>query len=216
MGIVGHRFTLPLSAVGYTVAGFLAIKFVAFLILSGKISSREIGSLLANTSENEKKPKPAAVYAICILCGIVMLAVAYTMAIQGMVWYDLRAMLATLLLGLWGTILLFYGMRVLIALLVKQERKIGSSTYSRSVKFRETYPPVHLHGHQLAADSGGSVLLWRRYWNCRYQSAKRGSCAGLYISGLSHRTPPGVSPHLQAVLEENGLDAQFSHLLKCG
>ena len=55
MGIVGHQFNLFLPAIGFTVAGFLAIKLVAFLILSGKISRQEIGSLLANSSGNEKK-----------------------------------------------------------------------------------------------------------------------------------------------------------------
>lgn len=54
MGIIGHRFTLSLPAIGFTVAGFLAIKLMAFLILSGKFSRQEIGSLLANSSGNEK------------------------------------------------------------------------------------------------------------------------------------------------------------------
>ncbi|NLL54682.1 MAG: ABC transporter permease [Clostridiales bacterium] len=215
MGIVGHRFTLPLSAVGYTVAGFLAIKFVAFLILSGKISSREIGSLLANTSENEKKQKPAAVYAICILCGIVMLAVAYTMAIQGMVWYDLRAMLATLLLGLWGTILLFYGMRVLIALLVKagkENRKLHVFT------LRQIQENV-IHQSTSMAISSLLILAALCCFGAGIGIAGTNRQSGDHVLDYTfqdYRTEPRREflPYLQAVLEENGLDAQFSHLLE--
>ena len=57
MGIIGHQFTFSLSAVCFTIAGFLAIKLAAFLILSGKISRQEIGTLLAHSSGNEKKSK---------------------------------------------------------------------------------------------------------------------------------------------------------------
>ena len=51
--------------------------------------------------------------------GIVMLGAAYAMAIQGIAWQTAPMMMLTLALGLFGTILLFYGMRAFIALLVK-------------------------------------------------------------------------------------------------
>lgn len=50
MGIIGHRFTLSLSAVLFTILGFLVIKLFAFLILSGNITRQEIGSLMAPIS----------------------------------------------------------------------------------------------------------------------------------------------------------------------
>ena len=43
LGIMGHRFTLSLSAIGWTAVGFLLIKLLASLILSGKIVREEIG-----------------------------------------------------------------------------------------------------------------------------------------------------------------------------
>lgn len=49
-----------------------------------------------------------------------MLAVAYYMAIQGIAWTKVSMMGLTLLLGIVGTMLLFYGMRALIALIVKK------------------------------------------------------------------------------------------------
>ena len=47
MGIIGHHFSLSWSAIKWTLAGFLGIKLLALLILSGKISRQEIGTLLS-------------------------------------------------------------------------------------------------------------------------------------------------------------------------
>lgn len=69
LGIVGHRFTLSLSAIGWTAVGFLAIKLLASLILSGKIVREEIGALLTETPEGTKKQRPAAVYAAALVLG---------------------------------------------------------------------------------------------------------------------------------------------------
>ena len=43
-GIIGHQFSLSWSAIEWTLAGFLAIKLTALLILSGRISRQEIGT----------------------------------------------------------------------------------------------------------------------------------------------------------------------------
>ena len=114
LGIVGHRFTLSLSAIGWTAVGFLAIKLLASLILSGKIVREEIGALLTETPEGTKKQRPAAVYAAALVLGTALLAGAYTFAILGYAWSGLRYMAGTIALGVAGTLLLFYGLRVII------------------------------------------------------------------------------------------------------
>lgn len=125
MGIIGHQFVVSGPALAFTVVGFLGIKLAAFLILSGKISREEIASLLADTTPNTKKQKPAAVYVISAVLGMVMLVTAYYMAIRGIAWSMPHRMLLTMLIGIVGTILLFYGMRAIIALLVKGGRSDG-------------------------------------------------------------------------------------------
>lgn len=62
MGIIGHRFTLSLSAVLFTILGFLVIKLFAFLILSGNITRQEISPLMAPISNNAKRQKPTFIY----------------------------------------------------------------------------------------------------------------------------------------------------------
>ena len=119
MGIIGHRFSLSGSALIFTIAGFLIIKLAAFSILSTKICLQEIGSLLGDESENTKKQKPHFVYILALLGGLVLLAAAYTMAIRGTAWQIPGMMFVTELSGFFGTLLLFYGMRILVQIFSK-------------------------------------------------------------------------------------------------
>lgn len=123
LGIVGHQISFSMDAVLWTAAGFLLIKFVAFLILSVKISRQEIGSLLVETPDGVKKQMPAFIYAASILLGIICLALAYAMAIHGEAWSDPMLMGLTVILGLWGTITFFWGLRFLIELAVRAGKR---------------------------------------------------------------------------------------------
>ena len=123
LGIIGHQFSLSLSAVLLTIVGFLAIKLAAFLILSAKISRQEIGSLLAEVPEGSKKQRPAVVYGLALLAGICCLGSAYYLAIQGMSWRKVSIMGLTILLGFAGTLLLFYGLRSVFGLILKGEKR---------------------------------------------------------------------------------------------
>lgn len=119
MGIIGHQFSLSGSALIFTIVGFLMIKLVAFSILSTKICFQEIGSLLGDESEITKKQKPQFVYILSLLGGLFLLAAAYTMAIRGTAWQIPGMMFVTELSGFFGTLLLFYGMRILVRIFSK-------------------------------------------------------------------------------------------------
>lgn len=213
MGIIGHQFTLSLPALAFTVGGFLIIKLMAFLILSGSISRQEIGTLLSDTSRNTKKQKPAIVYGFSTLCGIIMLAAAYTMAIRGIAWQEVKIMLLTLLSGIIGTILLFYGMRAIIALLVKSDK---SNRKLHVFNFRQIQENVIQQSTTMAISS---LLILAAL--CCFG-------AGVGIASTSNHTDPHVLdytfddyagenpsqifPKIQTVLEENHLDDRFSAL----
>ncbi len=70
MGIIGHQFSLSWSAIEWTLAGFLAIKLTALLILSGRISRQEIGTLLSQPANRPKKKANAFyfLWAGCCMC----------------------------------------------------------------------------------------------------------------------------------------------------
>lgn len=215
MGIIGHRFTFSLPAVGFTISGFLAIKLAAFLILSSKISRQEIGILLASPSGNEKKDKPAVVYEICAVSGIVMLAAAYAMGIKGIAWYAAGMMLLTLLLGLLGTILLFYGMRAVISFLVKtgkENRKLHVFT------FRQIQENV-IHQSTSMAISSLLILAALCCFGAGIGIAGTSQQEGEHVLDYTFRdysadNPLEVLPHLQTVLKENNLESQFSQLFE--
>lgn len=213
MGIIGHQFTFSLSAVCFTVAGFLAIKLTAFLILSGKISRQEIGTLLAHSSGNEKKQKRAFVYGLCTVLGVIMLAAAYTMAIQGIAWYAADMMLLTMLLGLLGTILLFYGMRAVIALLVKA----GKANRKLHVfSFRQIQENV-IHQSTAMAISSLLILAALCCFGAGISIASANQQGGDHVLDYTFQEdnteePQDALPHLQTVLKENDLESQFSQL----
>lgn len=215
MGIIGHQFTFSLSAVCFTVAGFLAIKLTAFLILSGKISRQEIGTLLAHSSGNEKKQKRAFVYGICTVLGVIMLAAAYTMAIQGIAWYAADMMLLTMLLGLLGTILLFYGMRAVIALLVKA----GKANRKLHVfSFRQIQENV-IHQSTAMAISSLLILAALCCFGAGISIASANQQGGDHVLDYTFQEdnteePQDALPHLQTVLKENDLESQFSQLFE--
>lgn len=215
MGIIGHQFTFSLSAVCFTIAGFLAIKLAAFLILSGKISRQEIGTLLAHSSGNEKKQKPAFVYGICTVLGVIMLAAAYTMAIQGIAWSEADMMLLTMLLGLLGTILLFYGMRAIIALLVKA----GKANRKLHVfSFRQIQENV-IHQSTSMAISSLLILAALCCFGAGIGIASTSQQGGDHVLDYTFREyntedPQDALPHLQTVLKENNLESHFSRLFE--
>lgn len=123
IGIIGHRFSFSIQAALWTIAGFLLIHLTAFLILSGRMTRQEIGSLLVETPAGSKKQLPPFVYASALITGLVCLAAAYGMAIKGISWIHLNQMAFTLLLGFAGTMLLFYGLRFPIGLTASRARK---------------------------------------------------------------------------------------------
>lgn len=153
LGIIGHQFSFSLSALVWTAAGFLAVKMAAFMILSGRISRQEIDSLLREKPEGTKKQQAPVIYALAFAGGVVCLTAAYSMAIRGTSWQQAWKMGLTLFLGFAGTLLLFYGLRSVMALFGKageMQRKL------RMFNFRQLQETVI---HKSASLAVSSVLI---------------------------------------------------------
>ena len=220
MGIIGHKFSLSLPALRFTVAGFLAIKLLAFLILSSKISRQEIGSLLADTAENTKKQMPVFLYGVSAVCGIIMLVAAYTMAICGLAWQNDKMMFLTLLSGFIGTILLFYGMRALIEMLIKTGKSQGKL---RVFNFRQIQENV-IHQSTSMAISSLLILAALCCFGAGIGIASKNSAVRTNNLDYTFLVSSNVLldrkseandklQYLDKFLEENDLDGCFSALL---
>ncbi len=130
LGIIGHRFSLSFMAILFTVIGFLAVKFVAFVLLSARTASKEIGELLTYSPSGVKKMLPKVIYLITSIVGMLFLIKAYHYGISGEAWETTINMGITVLLGSIGTILLFFGMRLFIGIWVNFGSKKKLHTYN--------------------------------------------------------------------------------------
>lgn len=209
LGIVGHQFTLSLSAIGWTAMGFLAIKLLASLILSGKIVREEIGALLTETPEGTKRQRPAAVYAAALVLGAALLAGAYTFAIRGYAWSSLRYMAGTLALGLSGTLLLFYGLRVIIGRLARRGDRAGKL---RVFNFRQVEETV-IHRSGTLAISSLLILAALCCFGAGVATA-RSSRAEAHTLDYTFRSDGQSLDDLRRTLAAGGLDSAFSDIFE--
>ena len=209
LGIVGHQFTLSLSAIGWTAVGFLAIKLLASLILSGKIVRQEIGALLTETPEGTKKQRPAAVYTAALVLGIALLAGAYTFAIRGYAWSSLRYMAGTLALGLSGTLLLFYGLRVIIDRLARRGDRAGKL---RVFNFRQVEETV-IHRSGTLAISSLLILAALCCFGAGVATA-RSSRAETHTLDYTFPTDSKSADAVRETLTAHGLDSAFSDIFE--
>ena len=203
LGIVGHRFALSLPAIGWTAVGFLAIKLLASLILSGKIVRQEIGALLTETPEGTKRQRPAAVYAAALVLGIALLAGAYTSAIRGYAWSGLRYMAGTLALGVAGTLLLFYGLRVIIDRLARRGDRAGKL---RVFNFRQVEETV-IHRSGTLAISSLLILAALCCFGAGVATARSSRAEAHTLDSKSADT-------VRETLTAHGLDSAFSDLFE--
>lgn len=117
LGVIGHKFSLTPIAIVFTVVGFLLVKLIAFIFLSFKVTSKEIGELLTYSPLGVKRQLPKIIYVVFMILGAMMLIKAYQLGISAYAWSNNRTMGVTVFLGGVGTILLFFGARVIIGLI---------------------------------------------------------------------------------------------------
>ncbi len=220
MGIIGHRFSVSLSGVIFTVAGFLLIKLPAFLILSAKISRQEIGALLADSTQNSNKSLSVAVYILAASAGLILLAAAYILAIGGLAWKNDKMMFFTMLSGLTGTILLFYGMRIFIEMLIKTGK---SNKKLRIFNFRQIQENVVRQSASMAISSililaalccfGAGIGIAGKNTAVRTNNLDYTFCVSGNVLLDKKSDANEKLKYMDKILEENNLDEYFSALL---
>lgn len=210
LGIIGHRFTFSPEAVLGTAAGFLIIKLAAFLLISGRIAAQETGALLTDKPSGTKRQLPLPVYWAAAFLGVVLLGTAYGTAISGISWENAKAMGLTLLAGLAGTGLFFFGLRALLGFLaIAGGKRRGLEVFD----YRQLQEQVILRSNTLAVSS----LLMLAALCCFGAGV---GVAGFYGSGERHVLDytfggKGMSAEeCGEILEETGLDAWFSELFE--
>lgn len=124
LGIIGHQFTLSIKAVFFTIVGFFLVKLLALAILSGKIARLEISELLTET-QDEKSKLPGRRSTIWkSILGVLFLTAAYCLAMGENAWYSILTMGSTVILGISGTFLLFWGIGAWLENMIGRQKKI--------------------------------------------------------------------------------------------
>jgi len=131
LGIIGHRSSFSVTAVLWTAAGFFGVKFLAFLILSGKIARQEISVLMEEGQEEKQREEQGSSPVLRFAAGLLLLAAAYGTALSGTAWRDVRTMTVTVIVGTAGTFLLFSGLgKRLEAVMLRKKQKKGLYTFT--------------------------------------------------------------------------------------
>lgn len=210
LGIIGHRFSLSVYAVLLTAAGFLLIKFFAFLVLSFRISRREIGSLLKEQTEAEKKQFPSVVYTAAFLAGIAGIVLAYSRAISGVTWQNWTELAITLALGFSGMLLFFFGLRIFLSMLArraKQDRRL------RVFNFRQLQENVIRRSSSMAVSSI-LILLALCCFGAGIAISHLYAQSDRHVLDYTFKTEEMNASEIREVLKKNHLDTEFADLFE--
>lgn len=151
LGIIGHRFTFSVSAVFWTIIGFIGLQMVALLILSGKLAKKELLDLLRDKKEDKQRVEHFSISLIKLIIGIVFLAIAYVTAGKYLRLFSLNTVCLIFFSGIVGTFLVFRGMNALIGLAIREKSTMHFGLYTFT--FRQLQENVLNRASSLAISS---------------------------------------------------------------
>lgn len=150
LGIIGHKFSFSVGAILWTIVGYFLIRLVALLILSGSIAKKDINKLISQSQDKKHKVHNKFFTIVKLLIGIILLSIAYGLAIGGYAWNSIVTMGITVILGICGTFLLFHGIAILFEIILKNSKnKNGLEVFT----FRQLQENVFSKSNSLAISS---------------------------------------------------------------
>ena len=152
IGILGHKFTISMTGILWTVGGLLLVKLVTLVILSGNTVQKEPQDLMKNSTVGREKQQRKTVSFSCLIAGIMLLIAAYGVGIfaRDFTLMSLKLLLGLLICGTTGTFLFFQGLYPLFNLMMKKQKgKPGLGSFT----LRQLQESVFLKNGSLAAIS---------------------------------------------------------------
>lgn len=208
LGILGHQSAFSGAAVLGTAVGFLLIKLAAFILLSGRISRMEIRKLLVPEPSGTKKRIPAGISAAELLIGLILLGTAYGMAIRGFSWSAAGRMAMTMVCGLAGTFLVFFGLRSALGYLARHHGKRGGL---HVFCFRQLEEYVI---HQPASMAVSSLLILAALCCFGFGVATSWSYGGREMHTLDYTFSSWDKEDVEEILERSGVRDCFGTLFQ--
>lgn len=139
-GIIGHQISLSLSAIFFTIIGFLFIQFIALVLLGGRLFKQEVHQLLYENMDKKQDMGHLKGNVLYILAGTVLLGAAYWMVLYRFTIFAGLVLFVALAIGSLGTILFMRGFAKLLGILASlSERNSTKGLHTFTLRqFQET------------------------------------------------------------------------------
>ena len=133
IGILGHKFTISMTGILWTIGGLFLVKLVTLVILSGRTVQKEPQDLMKNSTVGREKHQKKKESFSCFFAGVILLIAAYGIGVSArdFTFMSLNLLLGLLICGTAGTFLFFQGMYPLFNYMMKKQKGkpgIGSFT----------------------------------------------------------------------------------------
>lgn len=130
LGIIGHRFTLSLTAVLGTIGGFFLVQLTAMLILSFRFCRMEPAALLRPATETVQRTVSGKRGLLAFICGLICLTAAYIMGIRLLRTFWFTLTLLILICGITGTFLFYRGLGSFIGQIIQKQKAKKAGLYT--------------------------------------------------------------------------------------
>lgn len=132
IGIIGHKFKFSYTGIIGTVIGFLLVQIIAMLLLSISISKKDPLDLIKKEASKKQVISSEKSRWIYLIIGIILLVIAYSVAVLYLKSLSLVVALIVLVTGITGTFMVFKGISALIGnrLNKKSEKSSGLFTFT--------------------------------------------------------------------------------------
>lgn len=122
-GIIGHQISLSISAILFTIIGFLFIQLIALVILGGRLFNQEVHQLLYEQMDEKQDMGNLKGNVRHLLAGSVLLGVAYWIVLYRFMDFGGLLLFVAVALGCLGTILFMRGFGRLLGLLTNLSKR---------------------------------------------------------------------------------------------
>ena len=202
IGILGHKFTISMTGIFWTVGGLLFVKFVILVILSGRTVHKEPMDLMKNSAVGREKKQRKKESVSCLAAGVMLLITAYGigLAARDFTLMSMKLLLGLLICGTTGTFLFFQGLYPFFNYMMKKQKgKPGLGSFT----LRQLQESVFLKNGSLAVISLLALISF--------------CCMAFGISSALTEKPvhhmdytfSGEEEKVKKTLEESGVMEQF-------
>lgn len=130
LGILGHQFRVSWPGLLGTLAGFLAVQWVAMFLLSIRMSKKEPIELLKEDPESSQKVASKKSGRVRFFFGALLLLLAYAMGVFLFQTLERLAVVAILVTGIAGTFYVFQGLAVFIGQWVQRRQPHSTGLFT--------------------------------------------------------------------------------------